>query len=63
MDPLPLTTWQILVTSYLAGIAVTIWLTYFFSRAPSLGIRLLCAALIGLTWPLIFPLVLIFILL
>ncbi|WP_254304278.1 GhoT/OrtT family toxin [Candidatus Sodalis sp. SoCistrobi] len=51
------------MASYLAGIAVTAWLMYFFSRDPSLGIRLLCAALIGLTWPLIFPLVLIFILL
>ncbi|MBT9431085.1 GhoT/OrtT family toxin [Candidatus Sodalis endolongispinus] len=63
MDPLSLTTWQLLVASYLTGIAVTASLTFFFSRDPSLGIRLLCAALIGLTWPLSFPLVLIFILL
>lgn len=58
-----LTTWQLILASYLAGIAVTGFLTFFFSRDPSLGIRLLCSALIAVTWPLSFPLVLIFILL
>ncbi|WP_073961067.1 GhoT/OrtT family toxin [Sodalis-like endosymbiont of Proechinophthirus fluctus] len=37
---------------------VTAFLT-FFSRDPSLGIRLLCVELIGLTCPLNFPMVLI----
>lgn len=51
--------WETITNIYLIGLCITAFVVFCFSR-DSLKIRLLAALLIGLTWPLSFPVALIF---
>ncbi|AUH02498.1 GhoT/OrtT family toxin [Prodigiosinella confusarubida] len=45
---------------YFIGLVVSMLFTFLMSRDNSLFIRFLAALIIGLTWPLSFPVVLVF---
>ncbi|OAT35992.1 GhoT/OrtT family toxin [Proteus myxofaciens] len=45
---------------YLIGAAVSFIITFFLTKDPSLAMRLLSAFLIAITWPMSFPMALIF---
>ncbi|MBW7984880.1 uncharacterized protein DUF2566 [Enterobacillus tribolii] len=51
--------WDTIRSIYFIGMAVTALIIFFFSR-DSIKMRLLAALLIGTTWPLSFPVALIF---
>ncbi|MBQ0212844.1 GhoT/OrtT family toxin [Proteus vulgaris] len=46
--------------SYLIGAVISFIITFFLTKDPSFAMRLLSALLIALTWPLSFPMALIF---
>ncbi|WP_193016115.1 GhoT/OrtT family toxin [Proteus sp. FME41] len=46
--------------SYLIGAVLSFIITFFLTKDPSLAMRFLSAFLIALTWPLSFPMALIF---
>ncbi|MBG3079931.1 GhoT/OrtT family toxin [Proteus mirabilis] len=46
--------------SYLIGAVFSFIITFFLTKDPSVAMRLLSALLIALTWPLSFPMALIF---
>ncbi|MBP2835927.1 GhoT/OrtT family toxin [Dickeya zeae] len=47
-------------TLYFLGLAVSMIFTFFMSKDNSLIMRFLAAILIGVTWPLSFPVVIVF---
>jgi hypothetical protein len=53
-------TWDVIKTTYFSGLAFSVLFTLWVSRDSSFLIRLLASALIGLTWPLSLPVVLLF---
>lgn len=55
-----MSTIAIIGISYLIGAVLSFIITFFLTKDPSLAMRLLSALLIGLTWPLSFPMALIF---
>ncbi|WP_230011270.1 GhoT/OrtT family toxin [Citrobacter koseri] len=50
---------QILLLIYVTGVFLSAILTFLLSKDPCLKIRILAALLIGLTWPLSIPVVLV----
>ncbi|STQ71112.1 GhoT/OrtT family toxin [Hafnia alvei] len=52
--------WAFIKTVYLIGSVISALLTFKACADPSLKIRLFTAILIGLTWPMSFPIVLLF---
>lgn len=52
--------WEVIKTAYFIGFVLSLVFTFFVSKDRSMFIRLLCAILIGLTWPLSFPVVVMF---
>ncbi|WP_074012127.1 GhoT/OrtT family toxin [Candidatus Sodalis sp. SoCistrobi] len=52
--------WQALTQIYLIGLFIAAPVTFLLSHDPSLRIRLLTAKIIGLTWPMSLPVVLLF---
>ncbi|WJV52135.1 GhoT/OrtT family toxin [Pectobacteriaceae bacterium CE70] len=52
--------WEIMEYVYFIGLVVSMLFTFLMSRDNSLFIRFLAALIIGLTWPLSFPVVLVF---
>ncbi|MCV9877743.1 GhoT/OrtT family toxin [Brenneria izbisi] len=52
--------WEIIKLVYFIGFAISLLVTLRLSKDKSWSIRLLAALLIGLTWPLSFPVVLLF---
>ncbi|XBS70902.1 GhoT/OrtT family toxin [Acerihabitans sp. KWT182] len=63
MDIEMATGWEYIKLIYSLGAIAAGFLTYRVSCDPSMKIRLLCAVLIALTWPLSFPIVVAFLLL
>ena len=51
---------QILFYIYVTGFTVSTVITFLLSKDPNLKTRWLAAILIGLTWPLSFPVALLF---
>lgn len=60
MDIELVTGWDYIKLIYSLGAVVTSIITYRVSCDPSRKIRLLCAIVIALTWPLSFPIVIVF---
>ncbi|MCL2898592.1 GhoT/OrtT family toxin [Brenneria tiliae] len=56
----PQTPWELIKLIYFIGFAISLVITFLLSKDKSLAIRLLTSLLIGLTWPLSFPVVLLF---
>ncbi|MFE8118679.1 MULTISPECIES: GhoT/OrtT family toxin [Brenneria] len=54
------TLWESIKLIYFIGFAISLFVTFLLSRDNSLIIRILTSLLIGLTWPLSFPVVLLF---
>ncbi|AUQ42931.1 GhoT/OrtT family toxin [Yersinia ruckeri] len=54
--------WIALKTIYWVGMVISILITFFASVDPSWKIRIFAALLIGLTWPMSLPVVLLFLL-
>ncbi|AKA37415.1 GhoT/OrtT family toxin [Yersinia ruckeri] len=54
--------WIALKTIYWVGMVISILITFFASVDPSWKIRIFTALLIGLTWPMSLPVVLLFLL-
>ncbi len=54
------TAWEALKTIFLIGFALSALFTLLISRDSSFKIRLFTSGIIGLTWPLSFPVVLLF---
>lgn len=54
------TAWEALKTIFLIGFALSALFTLLISRDSSFRIRLFTSGIIGLTWPLSFPVVLLF---
>ncbi|RLM17722.1 hypothetical protein BIY29_18975 [Brenneria alni] len=54
------TLWELIKLIYFIGFAISILVTFLLSKDKSLTIRFLTSLLIGLTWPLSFPVVLLF---
>nr|WP_275051387.1 GhoT/OrtT family toxin [Brenneria goodwinii] len=52
--------WESIKLIYFIGFAISLFVTFLLSRDNSLLIRILTSLLIGLTWPLSFPVVLLF---
>ncbi|ACZ76427.1 MULTISPECIES: GhoT/OrtT family toxin [Dickeya] len=52
--------WEMIRTLYFLGLAVSMIFTFFMSKDNSLIMRFLAAILIGVTWPLSFPVVIVF---
>ncbi|MBP2844182.1 GhoT/OrtT family toxin [Dickeya oryzae] len=52
--------WEMIRTLYFLGFAVSMIFTFFMSKDNSLIMRFLAAILIGITWPLSFPVVIVF---
>ncbi|MBG6244554.1 MULTISPECIES: GhoT/OrtT family toxin [unclassified Symbiopectobacterium] len=52
--------WEFIKHAYLLGAIIAMVITFLLSRDKSLLMRFLASILIGLTWPLSFPLVLLF---
>nr|WP_033567671.1 GhoT/OrtT family toxin [Dickeya undicola] len=47
-------------TLYFMGLVVSMLFTFFMSKDNSLAMRFLASILIGITWPLSFPVVIVF---
>ncbi|MCG8710158.1 GhoT/OrtT family toxin [Brenneria sp. 4F2] len=54
------TLWESIKLIYFIGLAISLFITFLLSRDKSLPIRFLTSLLIGATWPLSFPVVLLF---
>ncbi|QQG26972.1 GhoT/OrtT family toxin [Pectobacterium carotovorum] len=52
--------WELIILTYTIGFAVSLIVTFLLSKDKSLLIRFLASLMIGLTWPLSFPVVLLF---
>ncbi|AJC66796.1 MULTISPECIES: GhoT/OrtT family toxin [Dickeya] len=52
--------WEMIRTLYFLGLAVSMIFTFFMSKDNSLIMRFLASILIGITWPLSFPVVIVF---
>ncbi|MBJ7221145.1 GhoT/OrtT family toxin [Brenneria sp. L3-3C-1] len=52
--------WELIKLIYFIGFAISTLVTFLLSKDKSLAIRLLASLLIGFTWPLSFPVVLLF---
>ncbi|WP_080649072.1 MULTISPECIES: GhoT/OrtT family toxin [Dickeya] len=52
--------WEMIRTLYFLGLAASMIFTFFMSKDNSLIMRFLAAILIGVTWPLSFPVVIVF---
>ena len=52
--------WEFIKIVYLGGVVISMAVTFLVSRDKQLLMRLLAAALVGITWPLSFPVVLLF---
>lgn len=52
--------WEFIKHAYMLGAIIAMVITFLLSRDKSLLMRFLASILIGLTWPLSFPLVLLF---
>ncbi|WP_192458681.1 GhoT/OrtT family toxin [Musicola keenii] len=52
--------WETIKLIYLIGFCIAILFTFFMSKDRSLLIRFLASTLIALTWPLSFPVVIVF---
>ncbi len=52
--------WEMIKTIYFTGFFLSLVFTFFVSKDRSMLIRLLCAIVIGLTWPMSFPVVVMF---
>ncbi|EHD21009.1 MULTISPECIES: GhoT/OrtT family toxin [Brenneria] len=52
--------WELIKLIYFIGFTISLVVTFLLSKDKSLTIRLLASLLIGLTWPLSFPVVLLF---
>ncbi|PWC14217.1 hypothetical protein B4923_04730 [Brenneria roseae subsp. americana] len=52
--------WELIKLIYFIGFAISMLVTLLLSKDKSWFIRLLASLLIGLTWPLSFPVVLLF---
>ncbi|SLM63717.1 MULTISPECIES: GhoT/OrtT family toxin [Dickeya] len=52
--------WETIRTLYFIGFPVSMLFTFFMSRDNSLTMRFLASILIGVTWPLSFPIVVVF---
>lgn len=52
--------WEFIKCAYFVGAGVSLLITFWLSRDNALSMRLLAAVLIALTWPLSFPVVLLF---
>ncbi|MGK2889133.1 MAG: GhoT/OrtT family toxin [Candidatus Malihini olakiniferum] len=55
--------WEFIKHAYLFGAIIATVITFLLSRDKSLLMRFMASILTGLTWPLSFPLVLLFLLL
>ncbi|MFC3395250.1 GhoT/OrtT family toxin [Brenneria rubrifaciens] len=56
----PHSEWELIKLIYFIGFAISVLVTLLLSKDKSLHIRLLASLLVGLTWPLSFPVVLLF---
>ncbi|MEC5341111.1 GhoT/OrtT family toxin [Brenneria populi] len=54
------TLWESIKLIYCIGFVISLLVTFLLSRDNSLTIRVLTSLLIGVTWPLSFPVVLLF---
>ncbi|MDX5627346.1 MULTISPECIES: GhoT/OrtT family toxin [unclassified Brenneria] len=54
------TLWESIKLIYVIGFVISLVVTFLLSRDNSLTIRFLTSLLIGVTWPLSFPVVLLF---
>lgn len=52
--------WEALTHIYIIGLFIAAPVTFLLSHDPSLRIRLFTAKIIGLTWPMSLPVVLLF---
>lgn len=52
--------WEAIKDIYYVGLVLSAIVTFFLTRDPSLSIRFFTAKLIGLTWPMSLPVVLLF---
>ncbi|EKS7767265.1 GhoT/OrtT family toxin [Edwardsiella piscicida] len=52
--------WSFIKTAYCVGVLFCAFVTFFATKDPSIKIRLLSAVMVGLTWPMSFPLVVVF---
>ncbi|AIJ10014.1 MULTISPECIES: GhoT/OrtT family toxin [Edwardsiella] len=52
--------WSFIKTAYCVGVLFCAFVTFFATKDPSMKIRLLSAVMVGLTWPMSFPLVVVF---
>ncbi|ATO33696.1 Orphan toxin OrtT [Dickeya dianthicola] len=52
--------WEMIRTLYFLGLSVSVLFTFFMSKDNSLTMRFLASILIGATWPLSFPVVIVF---
>ncbi|PKX81404.1 GhoT/OrtT family toxin [Pectobacterium peruviense] len=52
--------WELIKFTYMIGFFVALIVTFLLSKDKSLLIRFFASLLVGLTWPLSFPVVLLF---
>ncbi|TCV98287.1 GhoT/OrtT family toxin [Biostraticola tofi] len=52
--------WEVIERIYLIGLVVATIVTYLLSHDPSIKVKLFTAKIIGLTWPMSLPVVLLF---
>ncbi|GKW14594.1 GhoT/OrtT family toxin [Pectobacterium actinidiae] len=52
--------WELIKLTYMIGFVVSLIVTFLLSKDKSLLIRFFASLIVGLTWPLSFPVVLLF---
>ncbi|MEH0835424.1 GhoT/OrtT family toxin [Pectobacterium cacticida] len=52
--------WELIKLIYMFGFVISLTVTFLLSKDKSLFMRFLASLMIGLTWPLSFPVVLLF---
>ncbi len=55
-----LSAWEVIERIYLIGLVVAMVVTFLLSHDPSIKVKLFTAKIIGLTWPMSLPVVLLF---
>ncbi|MEI3776908.1 GhoT/OrtT family toxin [Pectobacterium brasiliense] len=52
--------WELIKLTYMIGFVISLIVTFLLSKDESLLIRFFASLIVGLTWPLSFPVVLLF---
>ncbi|QWC50706.1 GhoT/OrtT family toxin [Pectobacterium atrosepticum] len=52
--------WELIKLTYMIGFVVSLIVTFLLSKDKSLFIRFFASLIVGITWPLSFPVVLLF---